>query len=313
MEKYEINPESIPPDLEPDENITLWRYMSFGSLCEILMNDHIPLISIRNFSDKSEGAILREVLSKLPDVYVDHIEYTMQKYRESVYISSWHISKNENAAMWDRYTHGGEGVAIKTNAKLLLDCIPQQSIVNGGYKGLIMPRKPELKEGAILPARVIIKPVKYIDNNPSDFEMREEYFYNNPSDFEMREEYFYNGYDKMCFFYKFIDFQDESEVRILTSPFVNPFGYALMKPNSFEKHSQKSIKGEDHIPFENSLSIEIGSANTLIQKIVISPHAHNKFIETVKQIINHINTHRASLGSELIQCCVVESRRKEWV
>ena len=115
MENYEINPKSIPPDLEPNEKITLWRYMSFSSLCEILMNDCIPLISIRNFSDKSEGAILREILSKLPDVYVDQIEYTIQKYFESVYISSWHISENENAAMWDRYTHGGEGVAIKTN------------------------------------------------------------------------------------------------------------------------------------------------------------------------------------------------------
>ena len=77
MENYEINPKSIPPDLEPNEKITLWRYMSFSSLCEILMNDCIPLISIRNFSDKSEGAILREILSKLPDVYVDQIEYTI--------------------------------------------------------------------------------------------------------------------------------------------------------------------------------------------------------------------------------------------
>ena len=273
MAKFEINPKNTPLDLVPDENITLWRYMSFGSLCEILMNDCIPLISIRNFSDKSEGAILREILSKLPDVYVDQIEYTMQKYRESVYISSWHISENENAAMWDRYTHGGEGVAIKTNAKLLLDCIPQQSIILSNQKGWIMPAPPEIKEDAILPRRAIIKPIKYINNSPSDF--------------EMRKEYFYNGYDKMCFFYKFIDFQDESEVRILTSPFVNPFGYAMLEPKSFQRYST----GEDPISFKNSLSVKIESTNKLIQKIVISPHAHNKFIETVKQIIKHINRH----------------------
>ena len=295
MERYEINSKNIPPDLEPDENITLWRYMSFGSLCEILMNNHIPLISIRNFSDKSEGAILREVLSKLPDVYVDQIEYTIQKYFESVYISSWHISDNENAAMWDRYTRGGEGVAIKTNAELLLNCIPQQSIVPGTQRGWIMPAPPKIKEDAIEPGSAVIKKIEYIDNSPSDF--------------EMRKEYFYNGYDKMCFFYKFVDFQDESEVRILTSGFRNQYGYAMLEPKSFQRHST----GEDPISFENSLSVKIGSANTLIQQIVISPHAHNKFIETVKQIINHINTHRASLGSELIQCCVVESRRKEWV
>ena len=123
MENYEINFESIPPDLEPNENITLWRYMSFSSLCEILMNNHIPLISVSNFSDKSEGAILKGVLSKLPNAYEESIQYVMQKYCEATYVSSWHQAGNENAAMWDRYTYGGEGVAIKTNAKLLLDCI----------------------------------------------------------------------------------------------------------------------------------------------------------------------------------------------
>ena len=61
MANFEINFGNIPPDLEPDENITLWRYMSFSSLCEILMNNHIPLISVINFSDKSEGAILKEM------------------------------------------------------------------------------------------------------------------------------------------------------------------------------------------------------------------------------------------------------------
>lgn len=294
MENYEINPENIPSDLVADEKITLWRYMSFGSLCEILMNDCIPLISIRNFPDKSEGVILREILSKLPDIYVDQIEYTMQKYRESVYISSWHISENENAAMWDRYTHGGEGVTIKTNAKLLLDCIPQQSIVTKRQRGWIMPAPPKIKEDAIGPGRAIIKKITYIDNSPSDF--------------EMRKEYFYNGYDKMCFFYKFIDFQDESEVRILTSEFRNQYGYAMMDPTIYGNGARK-----DPISFENTLSIKIGSANKLIQQIVTSPHAHSKFIETVKQVIKHINTHRESSQSELIQCDIDESRRKEWV
>ena len=123
MKNNEINFKNIPPDLECNEKITLWRYMSFSSLCEILMNDHIPLISIRNFSDKSEGAILKGILSKLPNTYEDSIQYAMQKYYETTYISSWHKAKNENAAMWDRYTYGGEGVAIKTNAKLLWNCI----------------------------------------------------------------------------------------------------------------------------------------------------------------------------------------------
>ena len=75
---YEINFDSIPPDLEYDESITLWRYMPFSSLCEILLNHCIPLINIRNFPDKSEGVILREILLKLPNVNKTLIEYAMQ-------------------------------------------------------------------------------------------------------------------------------------------------------------------------------------------------------------------------------------------
>ena len=58
MSKYEINFGDIPPNLEPDEDITLWRYMSFSSLCEIVAYNYIPLINISKFKDKSEGVIL---------------------------------------------------------------------------------------------------------------------------------------------------------------------------------------------------------------------------------------------------------------
>lgn len=62
---YEINFDNIPPDLKYDENITLWRYMSFSSLCEMLIHNFIPLININKFSDKSEGSIIKsKVLTK---------------------------------------------------------------------------------------------------------------------------------------------------------------------------------------------------------------------------------------------------------
>ncbi len=54
MVNCEINEQTIPPNLEPSEDITLWRYMSFSTLCEIIMYDYIPLINVCNFPDKSE-------------------------------------------------------------------------------------------------------------------------------------------------------------------------------------------------------------------------------------------------------------------
>ena len=270
---------------------------SFSSLCEILINDCISLISIRNFPDKSEGVILREILSKLPNVNVEQIEYAMQKYRESVYVSSWHISENENAAMWDRYTHGGEGVVIKTNAKLLVERIPQQSVISDSELSppLPIPTTKPIK-GTFQPQRAIIKPIEYIDKSPSEFEMSKE-------DFK-------NGYDKICFFYKMVEFKDEKEVRILTSLFLDPYNYMRMDSEQFYEHS--IIKP---MSFNNSLLRNIESANKLIEQVVISPHAHNNFIYTVIQIIQAINKYRESPPSqcEKIQFDIDESRRKEWV
>ena len=175
MAKIEIS-KNIPLDLEPDEKTTLWRYMSFSSLCEILMNDYIPLIPIQHFSDKSEGRVLKGILSKLPNANESAIELIMQVYKEATYVSSWYRAENENAAMWDRYTYKGEGVAVKTNAKLLL-----YSIANANRRALGEPTTE-----ITLPSNIIIKEIKYKNYQPSDF--------------EATQEQLLSGYDKLCFF-----------------------------------------------------------------------------------------------------------------
>ena len=293
MENYEINFESIPPDLEPDENITLWRYMSFSSLCEILMNDYIPLIGIQNFSDKSEGAILKEILSKLPNAPRDGIEYVMRKYYETIYVSSWYKGKNENAAMWDRYTYKSEGIAVKTNAKLLFDCI---SAVGDNritdYQSFSELRLNELPQNTSNNPDIIIKEVEYTDKNPTDF--------------AMGEKYLRNGYDLLCFFYKLGDFRDEAEIRILRSTFQAAYTLAFLNIYNYDKIDD-AIKSVS--PPQDSLRLKIDSADKLIQQIVVSPHAHDQFIKTVRQSIKHINM----LRTDPIKCDVIESRRKEWV
>ena len=295
MKNYEINFESIPLDLEPDENITLWRYMSFSSLCEILMNNHIPLIRISNFSDKSEGAILKGILSKLPGAYKDSIQYAMQRYYEETYISSWHQAENENAAMWDRYTRGGEGVGIKTNAKLLLDCISaREANVISHHESFSDANLDALADGKPFSPHIIIKPIKYTDNKPTDF--------------EMEKKYLRHGYDKLCFFYKLEDFKDESEIRILRSE-SRAYIFAQLHPSTFHEINEEMGK---FIKIQNPSQLKIDSASKLIQQIVVSPHAHNQFIKTVQQSIEHINMYRQRLQTDLIECDVIESRRKEW-
>lgn len=309
MARFEINSENIPPDLEPDENIILWRYMSFASLCEIQMNNHIPLISVQNFSDKSEGIILKEILSKLPNINKNSLEFVMEIYRKSIHVSSWHISENENAAMWDRYTYGGEGVAIKTNAKLLLNSIPEFEIkpmlathrINN-ETGQVEQVEPTTK--VYCPPAIIIKPIQYTNNKPSDF--------------EIKEELLQRGYAGLSFFYKMKDFEDESEMRILRSAAKNAYTYIYEDDTQIEKLNEIHTK----FPFLNSIPLRLIPNNKFIQQIVVSPYAHNQFIETVQQTISdinfkHINVHRDprdSIQPLIINPnIVIESRRKKWV
>lgn len=308
MAKFEINPEDIP-DLEPKEDTTLWRYMSFSSLCEILMNDYIPLIPIKNFSDKSEGRILEEILSKLPNTDEFSIEQVMQIYKETTYVSSWYNAENENAAMWDRYTYKGEGIAIKTNAKSFL-----YSIKNAEKQWALGNDSGPIPIKINLPSELIIKQIKYINYQPSDF--------------EATPEQLQQGNDKLCFFYKMDDYQDEKEIRILTSRFeeAHKLYQAGLPPNYKEiinfllQPVYKQLNNEGHklnkqfSPFQNSIPLDIDSPNKLIEKVLISPYSHNQFYKTVRQTIININTNRQKKDLPMFNLSkIIESKRKNWV
>lgn len=316
---YEIDfniENSIPQDLKPDENIKLWRYMSFGSLCEMLIHDFIPLININKFSDKSEGAIIRSILPKLFTEKIndykiltekDTMDYIISKYFRHTYVSSWCKTETENAAMWDRYTQGNEGVAIKTNAKSLINSIKQyesdhkitpHEYFSDQYINSIK-QKTNNPLGLFIPD-IIIKEVKYEDYNPNNFKIG----FNR----------FLNGYDRLCFYYKMKDFRDESEIRISRMINFHPSIYLLSYNNKTyleldkeqDKHRQNSYPNDVYY-------LMTKSSNDLIEQIVISPYAHKAFIKTVIETKNCINSDREKAGLEKIDCDIVQSKRTNWV
>lgn len=296
MSKIEINYDYIPKNLEPDENIILWRYMDFPSLCEILNDNAIPLINVNSFSDKSEGAILKNILSNLPNSHPEGVRYAMYRYRKMTYVSSWCRSKYENTAMWDRYTKPNNGVAIQTNAKLLLDCFNNIDIASNELfsEERVNERDSENRQGQnsyLLPG-TIIKEVRYVSEKPSNF--------------KMGKKYMYSGYDRLCFFYKMHHFIDESEIRILHSDYRTIQKLYEMTNSELIEHinefKNSTINKKEHIPsFYRNIShvpevliLDIGCASKLIQKIVISPHTYNSFIDIVNKQINIINFKRRS-------------------
>ena len=303
MKYHAINFEDIPPDLEYNENITLWRYMSFSSLCEILIYNCIPMIGIHNFSDKSEGAILERILCEMPGAHGDSVQYAMKLYRETTYVSSWYMSEDENAAMWDRYTYSGEGVAIKTNAKLLIDCIKAKGnkFINNSIIDHQSFSDESIDTGQTskhLKGGIIIKSVKYASDNPQDF--------------TMCKKYLTNGYDLLCFFYKSDDFRDEKEVRILmsTDRYMELYNYPQTHPSVFPLY-HVNIGGKKRA-WMDSMVIMINSASDLIQKIVISPYAHSQFFNTVKETIRCISE-KQHFRPGLIEIDIIRSRQSNWL
>lgn len=282
MGKIEVNPKNVPPDLESDESITLWRYMSFASICDILMNDQIPLISVVNFQEGTEGAVLKEILKKMPNAHGINIDRTFRSYCQFTQVSSWHKAENENVAMWRIYTDIKESVAIKTNAKLLLDCILKDVTVH-------LPSKEKIK----FPEEITIKPVKYIRGKPSNFEMT----------LKQLE----NGEGKLCFFYKINSFENEKEIRILR--------YAKDNKNKLDQSNPFVIlkSEEGNLSCPSTYYLKITSASDLIEQIVISPYAHSEFRRILEDQIEICNFHRKSKKRPLIDCDITESGQKSWM
>ena len=289
MERLEIH-----GNLPPDQNVTLWRYTTFSTLCEILINNYIPMPSIINFNDKSEGIILREMIHSISDELT--AEFVMQMYLNDIAVSSWHKSKNENAAMWDRYAKNGEGVAIKTNAQLLVNCVNQHNLnlphINHDNLDNPDPYKKNMYH------RLVVKAIKYTAQNPSDFIMQNNMLENLRS-----------GYDITCFFYKMVDFKDEEEVRVLfidTSGLINIVGEFSDKFMDLRYRESHSFYQDAKKRGNQGYKMNIESPNNLIEEIIISPYAHKNMINTVRDIVNRTchESHKFEIN---------ESNRSKWI
>ena len=230
--------------------------------------------------------------------------------------------------MWDRYTKNSNGVAIRTNAKRLLECIQFNLLspiasdkdfceesVNQTYARNMEGSTSYVHYG------LIIKPIKYISDKPSDF--------------KMHEKYLYSSYDKLCFFFKRIDYRDEKEVRILLSNTTNKKIHE-MNENQIKKYISKSeepdieqiinrqkreqrtlleaiidkiTENQIILPQPESRLLKIGCASKLIDKIVISPNTYNSFIDIVNDQIDNINLKRQTKNLPLL--CMPNTQKAE--
>lgn len=101
---------------EPEENVTIWRYMDFVYFKELLKTGCLFFSSIDNFKDLNEGKCSVELTS------------LFERIRKRTYVSCWTVRNCESSLMWDSFTKSQEGIAIKSSIFRLRACLKNSKI-----------------------------------------------------------------------------------------------------------------------------------------------------------------------------------------
>ncbi|MFS2005052.1 DUF2971 domain-containing protein [Duganella sp. CT11-25] len=113
----------------PDEDTTIWRYMSLEKLLSMLCTKKLFLNRADSFLDPWEGVWPKQFVADIGDSWKeDHVTEFIgasQALRQTFFVSCWHESKFESAALWDQYAKSA-GFAIKTTVGKLKHAITDE-------------------------------------------------------------------------------------------------------------------------------------------------------------------------------------------
>ena len=114
--------------LPTEENLKLWRYISFARFVWLLQNKKLWLSRADLLGDPWEislaGNQLDPVIARHPitplgqtvpqENAIDRSKRIIKLWREKTFVSCWSASDHENHALWRIYCQTSEGVAIQT-------------------------------------------------------------------------------------------------------------------------------------------------------------------------------------------------------
>jgi hypothetical protein len=125
----------------PSRKDAVWRYMDIAKFVALLEDQSLYFARADLMLDKWEGGLDYRTMQ---DAGIREAE----KYeRQTVtnYISSWHVSEHESAAMWEIYQREGRGIAIRTTWDRLTTSLRGPWGIRGGkvnyvdYTGFRIP------------------------------------------------------------------------------------------------------------------------------------------------------------------------------
>jgi hypothetical protein len=120
---YQTHPSfSEPTDLDGG----LWRYISLGKFIDLVRRRELWFSRLDLVGDPLEGSLgspnaeRRRTTTPIP---AEQLQATAEQLRGNSYVSCWHLSSHESAAMWAVYGQSGEAVAIRSSFRRLVEAI----------------------------------------------------------------------------------------------------------------------------------------------------------------------------------------------
>jgi hypothetical protein len=109
-----------------DPDMPLWRYMDLSKFLALLEDESLFFARADTMADRFEGAMGPVNAALRPQLYGDHypvfypqIARLTESMRRFTYLSCWHASEHESAAMWGLYQRDGRGIAVRSTFERL--------------------------------------------------------------------------------------------------------------------------------------------------------------------------------------------------
>ncbi len=124
---HEEHPAFEAPD---SQDAVIWRYMDLAKFVSLLEDEALFFTRSDRMSDTFEGTTTtptleasREWLGTAFDEFQRQMAKHRRDFRQHIYLSCWHMSEFESAAMWGLYQTAGHGIAIRSSYRRLAESL----------------------------------------------------------------------------------------------------------------------------------------------------------------------------------------------
>lgn len=112
--------------LPPDRKARMWRYIDLAKLLDMLISSSLYFSRADRLDDPFEGSWPAGAFRRRRKRYVhseDTFIWLSEGFRKGAYLSCWHLSQCESAAMWTLYLSKFEGIAIRSSVQKFIDAV----------------------------------------------------------------------------------------------------------------------------------------------------------------------------------------------